>query len=76
VNEYTAGDGKPIFHFDFYRIKKQEEALDFGYEDYIYSGNICFIEWPEKVSPLLPENIINVTITELDNGKREIDITN
>ena len=49
VNEYTAGNGDPIYHFDFYRIKKIDEVYDMGYEDYFYSGNLCFLEWPELI---------------------------
>ena len=49
VNEYTAGDGSPVYHFDFYRIKKLDEVYDMGYEDYFYSGNLCFLEWPELI---------------------------
>jgi len=53
VNEYQDKNGRPVYHFDFYRIKKVEEAFDLGYEEYIYSGNYCFIEWPEKIANLL-----------------------
>ena len=55
VNEYQ-GDTAKIYHFDFYRLKKQDEALDMGYEEYFYSGDHCFIEWPEKIAGLLPEH--------------------
>lgn len=63
VNEY-AGKESPIYHFDFYRLKNEQEALDLGYEEYFYSGNYCFVEWPQKISSLLPENafIINIGI--------------
>ena len=54
VNEYTAGNGDSIYHFDFYRIKKIDEVYDMGYEDYFYSGNLCFLEWPELIEDLLP----------------------
>jgi tRNA threonylcarbamoyladenosine biosynthesis protein TsaE len=60
VNEYSAVAGEVVYHFDFYRMKNEQEAFDFGYEDYLYSGNFCFIEWPEKIEGLLPENIIKV----------------
>lgn len=73
VNEYETISGKSIYHFDFYRINKVEEAFDFGYEDYFYSGNLCFIEWPEKVAELIPDNAVKVFITEKDDGSREID---
>jgi tRNA threonylcarbamoyladenosine biosynthesis protein TsaE len=70
VNEYTAADGGRIFHFDFYRIKKLEEVYDMGYEDYFYSGNLCFIEWPELIEELLPEDAVRVSITEQPDGSR------
>ncbi len=63
INEYRLDDNMGVYHFDFYRIKKQEEALDIGYEDYFYSGNYCFIEWPELIEPLLPEGTVCVTIS-------------
>ena len=72
VNEYEKEEGEPIFHFDFYRIKDIDEAYDFGYEDYFYSGNICFIEWPQLVEPLLPENVVKVQIVIEDNEQRTI----
>ncbi len=74
INEYKAGDGSPIFHFDFYRINKEEEAYDFGYEDYFYSGKLCLVEWPEKIVNLLPEDATVVTITEQPDGSREVTI--
>ena len=70
VNEYTSGKGEPIYHFDFYRIKKIEEVYDMGYEDYFYSGNLCFLEWPELIEELLPEDAVKVTITEKEDGSR------
>lgn len=73
VNEYETVSGNSIYHFDFYRINKVEEAFDFGYEDYFYSGNLCFIEWPEKVAELIPDNAVKVFITEKEDGSREID---
>ena len=73
VNEYRDSGGNSIYHFDFYRIHKLEEAFDFGYEDYFYSGNLCFIEWPELVEPLLPGNTVKVHITGTDNGMRTIE---
>ena len=72
VNEYSTEKGDPIFHFDFYRIKNIEEAYDFGYEDYFYSGHLCFIEWPELVEPLLPEGVVKVQIVVGDNEQRSI----
>lgn len=62
VNEYEKSDDSPIYHFDFYRINNIEEVYDFGYEDYFYSGNICFIEWPELIETLLPEDVVKVQI--------------
>lgn len=62
VNEYASNKG-PIFHFDFYRLKTESEAFDFGYEEYFYSGNYCFIEWPEKIPNLLPSNAVKITLT-------------
>lgn len=72
VNEYEKADGDPIFHFDFYRIKDIDEAYDFGYEDYFYSDHLCFIEWPQLVEPLLPENVVKVQIVIGDNEQRTI----
>lgn len=62
VNEYVTEEGEFVYHFDFYRIKKLEEAYDIGYENYFYSGNLCLIEWPEMIEPLLPERYIRVDI--------------
>jgi len=72
VNEYVDRDNNPVFHFDFYRIKKLEEVFDIGYEEYFYSNNFCFIEWPELISELLPESYVYVLIEEQDNGVRLI----
>ena len=74
VNEYEAGDGRPIYHFDFYRIKRLSEAYDIGVDDYFYSGSPCFIEWPELIEELLPEEAVRVDITEQPDGKRVIRI--
>ena len=62
VNEYVTGQGESVYHFDFYRIKKLEEAYDIGYDNYFYSGNLCLIEWPELIEPLLPERYLRVDI--------------
>ncbi|MBA3901912.1 MAG: tRNA (adenosine(37)-N6)-threonylcarbamoyltransferase complex ATPase subunit type 1 TsaE [Bacteroidetes bacterium] len=70
VNEYRTSKNEIIYHFDFYRIKNESEAFDIGFEDYLYSGNLCIIEWPEKVSKLLPENCVTVSITEKMDGTR------
>lgn len=73
VNEYRAEKmGKPVYHFDFYRIKKLEEVYDMGYEDYFYSDALCLIEWPELVEELLPEGTAKVTITEIEGGTRRL----
>ena len=73
VNEYRSDEtGELIYHFDFYRIKKLSEVYDMGYEDYFYSGALCFIEWPELVEELLPGDAIKVTIEELEDGSRVI----
>jgi hydrolase, P-loop family len=72
VNEYTAGNGAAIYHFDFYRIKKLEEVYDMGYEDYFYGGNLCFLEWPELIEEILPEDATKVTITEEADGSRKV----
>lgn len=71
VNEYRAEEtGELIYHFDFYRIKKLEEVYDMGYEDYFYSGALCFIEWPELIEELLPADAVRVRIEETEGGKR------
>jgi tRNA threonylcarbamoyladenosine biosynthesis protein TsaE len=74
VNEYEAADGRIIYHFDCYRINKIQEALDFGAEEYLYSGNLCFIEWSENIAPILPDSLVNVDIEEVENGSRNIKI--
>ena len=76
VNEYLAASGESVYHFDFYRIKKIEEAYDFGYEDYFYSGNLCLIEWPELIEELLPEDTVRVKIEEIEGGERELTVDN
>lgn len=73
VNEYTAGDGSPIYHFDFYRIKKLDEVYDMGYEDYFYNGGLCLIEWPELIESLLPEDAVEIHIAEQPDGTRTIE---
>jgi len=74
VNEYRSDSGELIYHFDFYRINKIEEAFDFGYEDYFYSGSLCFIEWPEKIESLLPHDTVNVYIKAKEDGSREVKV--
>ena len=72
VNEYRTNTGDQIFHFDFYRIRKVEEVYDMGYEDYVYSGAVCFLEWPELIEELLPEDAVRVTLSEEEDGTRTI----
>ncbi|MBP7985202.1 MAG: tRNA (adenosine(37)-N6)-threonylcarbamoyltransferase complex ATPase subunit type 1 TsaE [Bacteroidaceae bacterium] len=72
VNEYRSQTSELIYHFDFYRIKKLDEVYDMGYEDYFYSGALCFIEWPELIEELLPEDAIKVTISEQEDGSRTV----
>ena len=74
VNQYTTREGKNIYHFDFYRINRLEEAYDFGYEEYFYSGNLCLVEWPEKIEELLPEEVMTVRIAVGDDEERTIEI--
>ena len=65
-----------VYHFDCYRLKDIREALDFGAEEYLYSGNYCFIEWPERISPILPDDTVWVKIQPLENGDRQLTIEN
>ncbi len=74
VNEYFTGDGSSLFHFDLYRINRQEELLDIGYEDYFYSGKLCLVEWPEKAPELLPSDALEVTVVVKEDGARELQI--
>ena len=75
VNEYRSDTtGELIYHFDFYRIKTLEEVYDRGYEDYVYSGALCFIEWPELIDDLLPGDAVKVRIDELEDGSRTVSI--
>lgn len=74
VNDYTSTkDDSHIYHFDFYRIKKLEEVYDMGYEDYFYSGSLCFIEWPELIEEILPGDAVKVTITQNEDGSRTVE---
>ena len=75
VNEYTPSSlllppSSKIYHFDFYRVKRLEEVYDMGYEDYFYSDSLCFIEWPELIEELLPDDTVRVTINEQPDGSR------
>ena len=69
VNEYSL-PSNTIYHFDFYRIKRLEEVYDMGFEDYFYSGALCFIEWPELIEDILPDDAVRVDITEQEDGSR------
>lgn len=72
VNEYEAANGRTIYHFDCYRLKNLREAYDLGAEEYFYSGNLCFIEWPEKIEELLPTDAVSVFINVLDDQSRQV----
>ncbi|HEX3009790.1 MAG TPA: tRNA (adenosine(37)-N6)-threonylcarbamoyltransferase complex ATPase subunit type 1 TsaE, partial [Bacteroidales bacterium] len=80
VNEYSTQNGQKIYHFDFYRIKREEELYDIGYEDYVYGDDYCFIEWPEKAPDLIPSHFTKIRLEEVSTGKRrmyvEIDESN
>jgi tRNA threonylcarbamoyladenosine biosynthesis protein TsaE len=69
VNEYHDANGNPIYHFDLYRLKSPEEAFDIGMEEYLYSGNYCFVEWPERAEELLPEETVHVTIKSIGEAR-------
>ena len=72
VNEYKTANGELLYHFDVYRLKSESEALDFGIDEYLYSGNWCFIEWSEKIPNLLPDDYSEITIKISDNGNRHL----
>lgn len=76
INEYRSDSLELIYHFDFYRINKIEEAYNIGGEDYFYSGAICFIEWPEKIEELLPSDTVHVHISEESDGSRQLKVEN
>lgn len=75
VNEYRTKNNEAVYHFDFYRVNNISEALDFGYEEYFFSGSRCFIEWPEKIEELLPEGIVNCYFSENADGSRELNVS-
>ena len=75
INEYRTVDHKPLYHFDCYRIENEEEAYDFGAEEYLYSGHLCLIEWSENIQSLLPENCSLVTLEKVDSTTRKITLT-
>jgi tRNA threonylcarbamoyladenosine biosynthesis protein TsaE len=74
VNDYSLPQGRHVFHFDFYRIDNPGEAFDLGYEEYFFSGEMCLVEWPEKIEELLPENTLRIYIDPLSDGSRRITI--
>jgi len=76
INEYHTKKGSKVYHFDFYRIVKEEEVLDIGIEEYFYSNNWCLVEWPNKIKNLLPLESVNITITTNKNQQRTIEVKN
>lgn len=72
VNEYEDGQGEPVYHFDFYRIKRLSESYDMGCDEYFYSGHPCFVEWPELIEDILPQEAVRVDISELPDGSRQV----
>lgn len=72
IHEYRTGQGDSVFHFDFYRIETIEEVFDIGYEEYMYSGDYCFLEWPELVEDILPEEAVRLSLKVEENGTREL----
>jgi tRNA threonylcarbamoyladenosine biosynthesis protein TsaE len=72
VNEYKAKDNLKVYHFDMYRLKSEVEALDMGIDDYLYSGNWCFIEWAEKIPNLLPDDFSTIILSQTVDGKRNL----
>lgn len=74
VNEYRAAKGFPVYHFDFYRINKLQEAYEIGIDEYFSGNGLCLIEWPERIEELLPEDVIKVTITPQEDGSREVEV--
>ena len=74
VNEYLSDSGETLYHFDVYRLKQETEALDMGIEEYLYSGNYCFIEWAEKIPNLIPEKHSVITLTTLPDGNRKLQL--
>jgi len=73
INEYSTTNEDTIYHMDCYRIEKESEAMNIGVTEYLYSGNYCFIEWPEKIERLLPDDVVRVKITEIENEIRVIE---
>ena len=75
VNEYQAAENQKVYHFDMYRLKSEIEALDMGIDDYLYSGNWCFIEWAEKIPNLIPDNYSTINLEQAVDGKRHLRLT-
>lgn len=75
VNEYKADDKLMVYHFDMYRLKSEIEALDMGIDDYLYSGNWCFIEWAEKIPNLIPDDFTTINLSLATDGKRNLRLT-
>ncbi len=75
VNEYLSTENQTYYHFDFYRIKSEEEAFDIGAEEYFYSGNLCWIEWPEKIPELIPDEYLEININLVSVNARKITLT-
>ncbi len=74
INQYTTGQGQLIYHIDLYRLKNEEEAIQAGVEDCLYSGNTCFVEWPDKALGIFPDNTLHVSITAIDRNTRKLKI--
>jgi tRNA threonylcarbamoyladenosine biosynthesis protein TsaE len=75
INQYLTNRGQSIFHFDFYRLRNEEELFDLGFEDYFYSGDVCLMEWPEKIENFLPDERLNIFLQEMADGSREIRVS-
>ncbi len=73
INEYYSPEAGPVYHFDLYRLEKQEDLYDIGYEEYVYSDNYCFLEWPGLIRELLPQSYVYINIIVMNNGQRRID---
>ena len=72
INQYKTNDGQTVYHMDLYRIKDKNEAINAGIEDCLYSGNICFVEWPEKAPGIFPDNTLHIKITSVDDNTRKL----
>lgn len=72
IHEYMTEGGSSVYHFDLYRIESVEEVFDIGYEEYVYSGQYCFLEWPELVEPILPDDTLHLLIRTIEGGAREL----